>query len=206
MEKGSERILKELDIHLVRYQPDYKNVWNQFVESSKNGTFLFNRDYMDYHSDRFNDFSFLFFRKNKLYCLFPASYKDKIVYSHQGLTYGGLIMNEECRAEIILQIFDLLLSFLKKEGYIKLIYKPIPHIYHKLPSEEDLYSLFRYNASLIGRNISSALQFNHRIQPFHDRIAGLKKANVTINRKMLADLAVNDMKAFTEIAEIAKKA
>ena len=37
-------------------------------------------------------------------------------------------------------------------------------------------------------------------------IAGLKKANVTINRKMLADLAVNDPKAFTEIAEISKKA
>ena len=37
-------------------------------------------------------------------------------------------------------------------------------------------------------------------------ISGLKKANVTINRKMLADLAVNDAKVFTEIAEIAKKA
>ena len=37
-------------------------------------------------------------------------------------------------------------------------------------------------------------------------IAGLKKANVTINRKMLADLAVNDMKAFEEIANIAKNA
>lgn len=37
-------------------------------------------------------------------------------------------------------------------------------------------------------------------------IAGLKKANVSINRKMLAEVAVNDPKAFTEIAEIAKKA
>ena len=37
-------------------------------------------------------------------------------------------------------------------------------------------------------------------------IAGLKKANVTINRKMLAELAVSDAKAFAEIAEIAKKA
>ena len=37
-------------------------------------------------------------------------------------------------------------------------------------------------------------------------IAGLKKANVTINRKMLAEIAVSDEKAFTEIAEIAKKA
>ena len=37
-------------------------------------------------------------------------------------------------------------------------------------------------------------------------IAGLKKANVTINRKMLAEIAVSDDKAFAEIAEIAKKA
>ena len=37
-------------------------------------------------------------------------------------------------------------------------------------------------------------------------ISGLKKANVTINRKMLAEIAVTDPKAFTEIAEIAKKA
>ena len=37
-------------------------------------------------------------------------------------------------------------------------------------------------------------------------IAGLKKANVVINRKMLAELAVTDSKAFTELAELAKKA
>ena len=37
-------------------------------------------------------------------------------------------------------------------------------------------------------------------------IAGLKKANVVINRKMLAELAVSDSKAFSQIAEIAKNA
>ena len=37
-------------------------------------------------------------------------------------------------------------------------------------------------------------------------IAGLKKANVTINRKMLAEIAVTDPAAFTKIAEIAKNA
>ena len=37
-------------------------------------------------------------------------------------------------------------------------------------------------------------------------IAGLKKANVTINRKMLAELAVSDSKAFAEIATIDKNA
>ena len=37
-------------------------------------------------------------------------------------------------------------------------------------------------------------------------IAGLKKANVVINRKMLAELAVSDSEAFAEIAKIAKNA
>ncbi len=37
-------------------------------------------------------------------------------------------------------------------------------------------------------------------------IAGMKKANIVVNRKMLAELAVSDPKAFTKIAEIAKKA
>ncbi|MCR5147277.1 MAG: 50S ribosomal protein L20 [Clostridia bacterium] len=37
-------------------------------------------------------------------------------------------------------------------------------------------------------------------------IAGLKKANVVVNRKMLAELAVNDSEAFAKIAEVAKNA
>ena len=37
-------------------------------------------------------------------------------------------------------------------------------------------------------------------------IAGLKKANVAINRKMLAEVAVTDAEAFAKIAEIAKNA
>ena len=36
-------------------------------------------------------------------------------------------------------------------------------------------------------------------------INGLKKANVVINRKMLAEMAVSDPAAFTKVAEIAKK-
>ena len=37
-------------------------------------------------------------------------------------------------------------------------------------------------------------------------IAGLKKAEININRKMLAELAVNDAKAFTELCNRAKAA
>ena len=35
---------------------------------------------------------------------------------------------------------------------------------------------------------------------------GLKKANIDINRKMLAEIAIDDAKAFTELANVAKTA
>ena len=37
-------------------------------------------------------------------------------------------------------------------------------------------------------------------------INGLKKANIEVNRKMLADLAVNDLNAFADLCKKAKKA
>ena len=52
--------------------------------------------------------------------------------------------------------------------------------------------------------INAAARMN--VITYSNLINGLKKANVVINRKMLAEIAVSDPKAFTEIAEIAKKA
>ena len=37
-------------------------------------------------------------------------------------------------------------------------------------------------------------------------MGGLKKANITVNRKMLADLAVNDAAAFAKLVDVAKNA
>ena len=61
------------------------------MATAKNSTFLFHRDFMDYHQDRFDDYSLLIFKKEKLIAVFPANKIDEILYSHQGLSYGGLV-------------------------------------------------------------------------------------------------------------------
>ncbi|MBQ6659691.1 MAG: GNAT family N-acetyltransferase, partial [Prevotella sp.] len=60
---------------IKRYNQEYADEWNQFVAQSKNGTFLFDRCYMDYHQDRFEDYSLMFYLDNKLYALLPANRK-----------------------------------------------------------------------------------------------------------------------------------
>ena len=79
------------------YKDNYKCLWDSFVDNSKNGTFLHKRDYMEYHKDRFEDFSLMVFDESdseimQLIALLPANIVDDTVYSHRGLTYGALII------------------------------------------------------------------------------------------------------------------
>ena len=142
---------------IVRYTIEYKEMWDNFIDSARNSHFFFKRDYLEYHSNRFKDYSLLIFNKKKLISILPANIDNNILYSHQGLTFGGLILNRDIKTIQILEIFELLYNYLKDNSIVKMIYKSIPYIYHKMPSEEDRYALFRLNAKLIRRDISSTI-------------------------------------------------
>ena len=60
-------------ITVKRYTPENHQTWNEFVKQSRQGTFLFDRNYMDYHQDRFHDHSLMIYYKDKLYALLPAN-------------------------------------------------------------------------------------------------------------------------------------
>jgi hypothetical protein len=162
---------------IKRYCKNNKSEWNQFVENSKNGTFLFNRNYMDYHSDKFEDYSLMVYRKNKLYSVLPANKNDDILYSHQGLTYGGFVMSKNVTTKEFLDVSILVFNYLKNEGFQTIIYKSTPYIYHKNPSQEDLYALFKHaSIQLIGCNISSTIYQSDKIKFIESRKAGIRKA------------------------------
>lgn len=158
------------------YTSEFRTEWDNFVLKSKNGTFLHLRDFMEYHVSRFNDYSLLFYGKGKLIAIMPGHIEDKVFYSHKGLTYGGLVMNADTKAKDVLSIFEYLTVTFRHQGIKKIIYKAIPHIYHQQPSEEDLYALFRYNAVLTERNISSTIYLAERLKYSELRKRGIKKA------------------------------
>ncbi len=160
-----------------RYSTGNQTEWNQFVAASKNGTFLFCRNYMDYHSSRFCDHSLLFRREGVLYAIMPANAEDGVFFSHRGLTYGGLLINEQATAACVVQLFRELNDYLHRQGFTKVIYKPVPHIFHLIPSEEDLYALFSVcNAKLKCRNVSSSIDFGQPLKWHRDRKYGVNKA------------------------------
>lgn len=162
---------------IVRYNASLQDSWNRFVRLSRNGTFLHERQYMDYHADRFSDHSLLFYSdKDTLIALLPANEWQGVFYSHQGLTYGGLLLSPQVRTAEVLDILSQTLTYLRASHFSKMIYKCVPAIYHTYPAEEDLYALFRLGASLKIRNVSSALPLISPLALSENRSRGVKKA------------------------------
>lgn len=144
-------------IEACRYTPSEKNEWDTFVRESRNATFLFMRDYMDYHSDRYNDHSLIFRSGGRPVALLPANENGETVFSHGGLTYGGLLLPPRCGGAEVMHLFDAMARHFGEYGIRRIIYKPVPHIYHLAPSEEELYALYRYGARLAGRALSATI-------------------------------------------------
>jgi len=162
-------------ITLRKYESSFKIDWDNFISKSKNGTFLFYRDYMDYHAERFIDHSLIFFNNDEIIAVFPANQKDSKIISHGGLTYGGIVCDNNISSSKMLNIFELFISYFQNKGVSEIIYKTIPYIYHSLISDEDLYALFRNKAQLFRRDYSTCIDITNYILK-NNRKNGFNKA------------------------------
>lgn len=162
---------------IKEYTDEYKKIWNSFIDVAKNSLFMHKRDFMEYHADRFEDNSLMFFDdKDRLLALLPANKKDNILYSHGGLTFGGFITGQNMKQAKMLSCFDLLKMYMNKHKFKSLIYKTIPHIYHSLPAEEDSYALFKNNAKLLKVEPSSTIELTKLLKMPKGRKSQISKA------------------------------
>lgn len=130
---------------------------------------------MEYHNDRFNDFSLLVFKDEKLVAILPANRVEDCVYSHQGLTYGGLVFKENLKLNSVLLIYKALLKFLNEAKISELQLKILPSIYNTLPNDEQSYIMFLLNAKLNRRDALSVIDYRQVLKFSKDRLEGVKR-------------------------------
>lgn len=152
--------MKNYSVRLYQ-KNDFEN-WNSFIGQAKNATFLFDRDFMEYHSDRFEDYSLIVLDDQKWVAILPANVVGNVVFSHQGLTYGGLVYGEKVKLASIIEILKRVLSFLNANKIRQLQLKLLPSIYHQKPAEELNYALFLANARLIRRDSMSVIDLSQQ--------------------------------------------
>ena len=160
-----------------RYTPEHVDEWNQFVAESKNGVFLFDRRYMDYHSDRFCDHSLMFYSDGRLLAVLPAHQSGDTLCSHNGLTYGGLVMSNRLTVVQTMHLFRELNEYLRSQGIRHVSYKAIPWIYHRLSAEEDLYALYHEcHARIVARDFATNIYLSAGLRWERVRRRGIVRA------------------------------
>ena len=165
-------------IEISLYQESEQREWDDFARQSRNATFLLQRGYMDYHSDRFSDFSLVARTpQGRLAGLLPANRDGDTVLSHQGLTYGSWIVPfRHFDATVMMEMTDAAIEFLRGHGVRRLVYKPIPYISHRYPADDDIYAMWRHGARLSECNISTAIDLTNPIPYDRGNKSGLKVA------------------------------
>ncbi len=163
-------------LKVIRYSSADFKLWNQLLEGSKNATFLFHRNFIEYHKDRFADFSLMISLKGKLIALLPANLVDNQVYSHQGLSYGGFIFPKSIKFEKVLEIYKSVLIYLKENDIDQLYIKQIPNIYNTLPAEELNYLLHLTKAEIYRIDTLSVIKIKNNPGISSNRMEGVKRA------------------------------
>lgn len=185
------------DWKISKYRPEDGALWDDFVKASRNGTFLFERGYMDYHADRFEDCSLLAFKDGKLRALLPADLTrgDETLHTHRGLTYGGWVIPvAHFDANDMMELWEAWLEWCRTQGISRIDYKPVPWIYPAIPAQEDIYALFRSGAKITECSISSAINLE-AIRPFNTQ----QKRNLKKGMKVDSEIEEDALDSFHEL-------
>ena len=167
-----------MNLKVKKYLPEYKLKWDNFIDSAKNSTFLFKRDFMEYHKQRFVDYSLMVFEKDEIVALLPANLEDELtLISHAGLTYGGLVINGDIKLNSYLSIFNELLLFLKENNISILKYKAIPIFYTNLPAQEEEYVMFLLKANIYRVDTALTIKNSNILNYQNRRLRSVKKSD-----------------------------
>lgn len=111
------------------YQNDLNAAWDAVVDNSVNGTFIHKRDFMEYHGDRFQECSLIFFLNEQAVAIFPAEKFSGKVFSYRGLTYAGWIMTARIQGELLSQMVGDTLQYFKNNGFQSLEIRSVPDFF-----------------------------------------------------------------------------
>lgn len=151
-------------IEVVPYRPELASEWNRFVLSAKNGHFMFCREYMEYHADRFQDHSLLFYEGQRLVALLPANREAGTLCTHAGLTFGGVVSDSRMTTSTMFEVVKALVEHARDSGISAIEYRAQPFIYWEHPSGEDLFVLWRAGAQLVRRDLTTTIDCQRRLE------------------------------------------
>ena len=175
--------------------------WDAFCAGAVNATFLHTRQFLSYHGSCFEDASVCVFYKGRLVGVIPAAREPSdsaTVCSHPGITYGGLVIRDSLVGARSLVALEAVAQYYADKGFTRLLYKAVPHIYHRRPAQDDLYALQRMGARRYRADLAAVIDLVDRSTPSLRRARGLKKAQ---NAGVIVDAGAAYLNDFWKVLE-----
>ena len=147
-------------IQVERFDAELKPVWDDLVRRAVNGHFMFERDFMEYHADRFDDHSLVFRDGTRPIAVLPAHREGDDLVSHQGLPFAGLIWTEKARLRSMHEIIGALVAYLSDHGFLRLVYCAMPAPYKRHHGDDDIYPLERAGAVVVRTRVASSVRID----------------------------------------------
>jgi hypothetical protein len=162
------------------YREDEEAEWEELVSRSPMATLLHTRAFLGYHGARLVDASVVLRDEGGAICgLMPAAVvpeEPRKVASHPGATFGGVIHAGALSGGMMIESVRAIASHYLERGFERLRYAPVPFIYHRRPSADDLYALFRVGARRVRCDLSCAVDLELGPHLSSRRRRGLSKA------------------------------
>jgi hypothetical protein len=162
------------------YEPADHDAWEKLAAGSWNGTFLHSRRYMSYAEDDFSDASLVVEdRRGRIAGIFPAAVHQSdpaMIESHEGISYGGLVHDGSLGGQLMLSALEEIAERYYHDGRRALRIKTVPHVYHRVPADDDVYALFRLGATRSRCHLASVIDVPNRPAPSKRRVRSLRKA------------------------------
>jgi hypothetical protein len=135
---------------------------------------------MEYHSDRFEDYSLMIYEEDKLVSVLPANRVGATIYSHQGLTYGGLVFSFKNKANKTNEIIDAVVLFFKENSVNEFLYKQLPIFYFSKISSEIDYFLLQKGADLVRKDMNLAINISKNLTISKSKLKHFNKSDVKL--------------------------
>ena len=165
---------------LVRqYSKEFSADWADVISGAKNGIFLFERNFIEYHGKRFTELSAIAYADEKPVALMPAvldSMSGEVV-SHPGLTFGGVVLRRELRGDVAIAVIEAILDALHDWGGTSCTIKLLPQVFARYPAAELEYVLWRRGFRLARRDLSSILPLPDGLPFNSSKNQSIKKAS-----------------------------
>lgn len=189
-------------IIIKEYTPDQRELWDNFVDNSNNGTMFHKIRFLDYHPEgRFSFYNLMFYKNDELIALLPGGLKENgtVFWSPVGASYGSFV-TKDIPFSLSLEIVDAFMDFCKDSGIKEAFLIPPPLVYSLNISQHleyaMLYRKFDFELHYISHAID--LKFGNDFLSHFDKTAR-KSIHKILREKQIRIEESQDYETFNRI-------